>query len=272
MPLLTAMLDDADDSVRGQAFKPLQGMIGTEPKQLLAAAGKIMRTRNDNLHPAAAATIRKLGPTMMPEILAMLRSDEAKSDDGAALRLVCLQTLTMSGPAAKQAVDDLTKALRDPSSKVRLTAARALGNLGPDAKNAADSLAVLEKDSDTSVRSIAKAGALVQIRSQPGAGDFEVQGVLTADDPFDSVRPNCHYVVHGFPMKAGRTYVIDLISPWDNFLRLEDADGRQLAFDDDSGGNLNARITHQATQDGWYRIIVTSFAPNATGNYTLKVR
>ena len=107
------------------------------------------------------------------------------------------------------------------------------------------------------------------------AADFEVQGVLTVDDPFDPTRPNCHHVVHGFPMKAGKSYTIDCISTnvFDNFLRLEDESGRQLAMDDDSGGNLNARIANfQPPRDGWYRIIVTTFAPNAAGAYTLKVR
>ena len=271
-PILTALLDDADDSVRSQAFATLS-VIGVEPKDLFAAASKILRTRNDKLNAAAAAMFRKLGPTMLPEVLATLRGDDAKSDDGAGLRLVCLQTLTMSGPGAKDALADLTKSLRDPSPKVRLTAARALGNLGPDAKNAVDALTALQNDPDASVKAIARA-AVAQIAAVPGA-DFEVQGVLTADDPFDAVRPNCHHVIHGFPMKAGKTYTIDLISTnvFDNFLRLENDEGGQLAADDDSGGNLNARITNfQPPRDGWYRIIVTTFAPNTAGAYTLKVR
>ena len=73
-------------------------------------------------------------------------------------------------------------------------------------------------------------------------------------------------------MKAGQGYTIDLISQWDNFLRLEDAQGKQLAQDDDSGGFPNARIVFTAPQDGWYRIIVTSFSQGASGSYTLKVR
>jgi len=81
-----------------------------------------------------------------------------------------------------------------------------------------------------------------------------------------------YHVVHTYKMKEGQTYTIDLISPWDNFLRLENAKGEQLAQDDDSGGNLNARITFPAPADGWYRIIVTSYAPRASGAYTLKVR
>jgi HEAT repeat protein len=271
-PQLTALLEDTDESVRGQAFDTL-GNIGLEPKELFAAASKILRAKGDKLNAAAAATIRRLGPTMLPEVVAALRADDAKSADGAGLRLVCLQTLTMSGPGAKEAMPDLMKALGDPSPKVRLTAARALGNLGPDAKNAVDALTGLQNDSDGSVKAIAKA-AVAQIRAVPGA-DFEVHGVLTADDPYDATRPNCHHVVHGFPMKAGKSYTIDCISTgvFDNFLRLEDETGRQLAADDDSGGNLNARITNfQPPRDGWYRIIVTTFAPNMAGAYTLKVR
>jgi hypothetical protein len=243
---------------------------------LFAASVKILKAKNDKLYPAAAATFRRLGPTATAEVLSLLRSVDAKTEDGAGLRLVCLQTLTTSGPAAKEAIEDLTKALKDPSSKVRLTAARALGNLGPDGKNALDALHALQNDPVASVKDIAKA-AIAQIQATPGA-DFEVRGVLTADDPIDPVRgqggQQFHQVVHVFPMKAGRNYQIDCISTnvFDNFLRLEDPDGRQLAMDDDSGGNLNARILHTPNRDGLYRVIVTTFAPNATGAYTLKIR
>ena len=81
-----------------------------------------------------------------------------------------------------------------------------------------------------------------------------------------------YHVVHTYKMTKGQRYEINLNSPWDNYLRLENAGGMQLAEDDDSGGNLNARIQFVAPQDGWYRIIVTSFAPGASGAYTLSVR
>ena len=45
-------------------------------------------------------------------------------------KLVCLQMLAMVGPPAKDAVDELVKALDDPSPRARMTAARALGNIG----------------------------------------------------------------------------------------------------------------------------------------------
>jgi hypothetical protein len=152
-----------------------------------------------------------------------------------------------------------------------MTAARALGNIGPDAKSAAAALSKAEKDDDANVRQVAQA-ALAQIRADANQKEFQVQGVLTPGDPFDRVRQGHYHVVHTYPMKAGQTYTIDLISPWDNFLRLESPQGRQLAADDDSGGNLNARIIHRATEDGWHRIIVTTYAAGASGNYTLKVR
>jgi hypothetical protein len=128
-----------------------------------------------------------------------------------------------------------------------------------------------EKDADGNVQKIAQA-ALAQIRADPNGKDFEVQGVLTPGDPFDRVRTQHFHVVHTYRMKAGVNYTIDLRSQWDNYLRLENSRGVQLAQDDDSGGFPNARIVFRAPEDGWYRIIVTSFGGGASGPYTLKVR
>jgi serine protease Do len=74
-------------------------------------------------------------------------------------------------------------------------------------------------------------------------------------------------------MTAGRTYILDQRSKaFDAFLRLEDASGKKLAEDDDSGGDQNARIVFTAPQDGTYRIIATSFEQQGMGNYTLTIR
>jgi HEAT repeat protein len=264
-PALIAALDDPDDAVRGQALAALR-QVGEEPKALLPAMLKILRKKDDSLHGAAAQIVYQVGPQAVGDVVALLKTEEAP-----ALRLVCLQTLAMVGPSAKEAVDELIRALGDPAPRARMAAARALGNIGPDAKAAVDALARAEKDSDANVRQIA-AAALVQVRGDAKQKGFQVQGVLTAGDPFDRVRSGCFHVVHTYPMKAGQTYTIDLRSTWDNFLRLENAKGEQLAQDDDSGGFPNARIVFTAPQDGWYRIIVTSFAPGANGGYTLTVR
>ena len=77
-------------------------------------------------------------------------------------------------------------------------------------------------------------------------------------------------------LAEGKTYVIDMTSPdqkaLDPYLRLQDAAGKQLAFDDDSGGGLNARITFRAPATGTYRIVATSFANAGRGEFTLMVR
>src|SRR5262249_13219264 len=163
------------------------------------------RGKDTALHASAAQFVFQVGPEAIPEVINLLKMEMSP-----ALRLTCLQTLAMVGPPAKDAVNELIRALEDPEPRARMTAARALGNIGPDAKAAERALMKAEKDSDTNVRTIAQA-ALTQIRSDPKVKEFQVQGVLTPGDPHDRVRGGCFHVVHTYPMKAGQTYTIDLI-------------------------------------------------------------
>jgi HEAT repeat protein len=261
---LLAALDDTDDIVRAEALATLN-LFGGEPKFVLPAMVKLLQ-KDASLQKPAAKLFTSVGVQSVPEVVSIL-----KATDNAAVRLACIQTLSTVGPPAKDATAELIKALDDPTARVRLLAARALGNIGPAAKDAVPALEKAEKDSDGNVQKIA-AAALAQIRADPNQVGLMAQGVLTSDDPMDPVRGGSHQVVHMFQMKAGKTYTIDLKSTWDNFLRLENAQGKQLAQDDDSGGFPNARIVFNAPADGYYRIIVTSFAPGATGPYTLTVK
>jgi len=264
-PDLIKALDDKDDAVCIAALQTLRG-IGADPKSLFPAMVKVLRRPDPKLHPIASQIIFQVGPDAIPELIDML-----KKEDAAGVRLACLQTLAMVGPPAKDAVSELIKTLDDPSARVRMTAARALGNIGPDAKAAEKALTKATKDTDGNVQSIANA-ALAQIRAEPNQKNFEVKGVLTPGDPFDKVRQGHFHVVHTFNMKKGQTYTIDLISQWDNFLRLENPQGVMIAQDDDGGGFPNARITIAAQTDGWHRIIVTSFGQGGNGPYTLRVK
>jgi len=100
-------------------------------------------------------------------------------------------------------------------------------------------------------------------------------GALTRERPTDKVRVGCYHRVFEFPMKAGTTYTIDMtgaIPGFDPFLRLEDASGKQVAEDDDSGGGQNARIVFEAPRTETYRIIATTCDPGQTGSYTLSAR
>jgi FKBP-type peptidyl-prolyl cis-trans isomerase len=74
-----------------------------------------------------------------------------------------------------------------------------------------------------------------------------------------------------FAMEEGKTYQIDMESKsFDSYFYLEDPDGAYLN-QDDSDGNLNARILHKANKTGKHRIIATHF-DGKLGQFTLTIR
>jgi hypothetical protein len=112
--------------------------------------------------------------------------------------------------------------------------------------------------------------------SQEGKKDddtgIRVEGKLSPDDAKDKVMTKSPHQVHPMKMKGDQTYQIDLVSQaFDAFLRVEDGSGKELASDDDSGGNLNSRLYFKAPKDGTYRLIATSFDGKA-GPYTLTAK
>lgn len=84
-----------------------------------------------------------------------------------------------------------------------------------------------------------------------------------------------HYKEHRIKLTADVTYVIEMNTAdgkqLDPFLRLETAAGRVVAFDDDNGGDLNARIVYTPVRTAEYRIIATVFDTQQIGPYTLIV-
>jgi tetratricopeptide (TPR) repeat protein len=99
-----------------------------------------------------------------------------------------------------------------------------------------------------------------------------VEKELTLKGELDKGTPGLIYRVQ---LQAGVTYVIDMVSPdpkaLDPYLVLQDADRKTLAEDDDSDGNLNARITFRAQADGIYRLRATSVGASR-GPFMLTVR
>jgi S1-C subfamily serine protease len=111
------------------------------------------------------------------------------------------------------------------------------------------------------------------LTSAGGAIVLEASEKLSDSDTVDRLRPGFRQREHMFKMTAGSTYTIDLESTaFDAYLRLEASNGLQLAADDDSAGNFNARILHRAAREDTVRIIVTSSEPGQTGAYRLTVR
>lgn len=105
---------------------------------------------------------------------------------------------------------------------------------------------------------------------------LQVAGKFTDQDmKLNDESRNTYYKSYPIKLKAGRTYSIDLVHPAgstiDPYLLLKD--GEQIvARDDDSGGDLNARIIYTAPKDGEFTIIATTLRPGMTGAYTLTVR
>ena len=98
-------------------------------------------------------------------------------------------------------------------------------------------------------------------------------GKLNDKDTLYKNRPGRFMKAQEVKLSAGVNYAIELKSAdFDAYLILEDAQGKKLAEDNDSGGNTNAKIVFRAPRDEAYRIVVLSFNGNETGNYTLTVR
>jgi pre-peptidase len=100
-----------------------------------------------------------------------------------------------------------------------------------------------------------------------------IEAALSSEDPRDKARANSSCHVHEFELSPAKNYVIDMTSArFDAYLRLEDATGKQIAEDDDSGGGTNARILFRPRTPGTYRIIATTYDGGTFGAYRLTIR
>ncbi|MFO0967668.1 MAG: serine protease [Gemmataceae bacterium] len=102
-------------------------------------------------------------------------------------------------------------------------------------------------------------------------GGLKIMDILNDADPLDRVKKGKVKVAE-VNLQAGQRYQIDLISSqFDAFLRIEDAKGKELANDDNSGGGQNARITFTPPADGVYRLFATT-NDGRLGQFLLLVR
>jgi hypothetical protein len=111
--------------------------------------------------------------------------------------------------------------------------------------------------------------AVGKIELKDGKG--ELKGKLAASDPKDTGRTDSYCKIYTIKLEAGKTYQFDCKSEWDNWLRIEDAKGKQLAEDDDSGGGTDAQIIFECKTAGEYRVIVTTYNAGDTGDFTVIV-
>jgi hypothetical protein len=103
-----------------------------------------------------------------------------------------------------------------------------------------------------------------------GAGET-ASGALTSSDCFGPLRPFSYYDQYTFEGVEGTAYTIDMAGAFDTFLYLVDATGGLVAFDDDGGPGLDARISVVLPASGAYTIHATSWAGGVTGPYTVSL-
>ena len=98
------------------------------------------------------------------------------------------------------------------------------------------------------------------------------QGVLEVGD--STTTDNGYADYFDFRPTAAGSVVIDLTSTqFDGYLILRDSLGTQVATDDDSGENRNARLTTTVVAGARYRLVATTFGSGArSGTYQLTIR
>lgn len=112
--------------------------------------------------------------------------------------------------------------------------------------------------------------------AETDAEPIELDGpeILGNLDNKDNILPvdNSFYDIYAFEGTAGQQVTIDMTSDEiDPYLILLSADGTELAQDDDSGGDKNARITVTLPADGTYTFLANSYEAGQSGNYQLKL-
>jgi hypothetical protein len=103
-------------------------------------------------------------------------------------------------------------------------------------------------------------------------GMAKVEAKLTGTDAMDAAQTHSVCKIYAIKLAKGKSYVIDMMSKdVDSFLRLENSGGKELAKDDDSGGDQNARIQFDCPENGTYRIIATTWF-GGMGSFILSVK
>jgi Trypsin-like peptidase domain/Bacterial pre-peptidase C-terminal domain len=116
-----------------------------------------------------------------------------------------------------------------------------------------------------------------------GLGRFQAPQPLALDAPpvsaqleeGDNIFPmdNSLFDAYTFEGKAGQQVAIEMSSgDIDPYLILLSPNGAEVAQDDDSGGDKNARIVVQLPESGTYTLIANSYAGGESGAYSVAVK
>jgi len=99
----------------------------------------------------------------------------------------------------------------------------------------------------------------------------EVDGTLDGDSKVLPV-DNSYYDLYSFEGREGQQITIEMTSSEiDSYLILLSSNNRELAQDDDSGGDRNAKITITLPEDDTYKLLANSYEAGQSGDYQLRI-
>lgn len=121
------------------------------------------------------------------------------------------------------------------------------------------------------VLAVMPSAASAQVSSEPITFGQTVSATLTLSDPIFAER-GTHYRGYSFSGAAGDRVEIRVASEsMDTYLILLGPDGLEVARDDDSGGNLDARVVVSLPSAGPYTLVATTFSSETTGDLSVFV-
>jgi hypothetical protein len=122
-------------------------------------------------------------------------------------------------------------------------------------------------------RSFTTGGAPAPCQPLPIAYGSTISGSLTETDCNSARRAGSKADLYSFSVSAGTPITIAMTRGTlnDPFLFVVSPNGSVLAFDDDSGGDLNSLISAVAPVSGSYTAEATSYGSGDRGTYTLSV-
>jgi serine protease Do len=134
----------------------------------------------------------------------------------------------------------------------------------------------VDVDSDIAVDADAPATGPSTQQTQPGGEGLTVGGTVEgALETTDEVLAEDNSFMDRYPLQVqqGESYTITLTSSeFDTYLAVLTPDDEVVAQNDDAPGmGLNSQVVFQAPMTGEVHVVANSYAPQATGAYTLRV-
>ena len=98
------------------------------------------------------------------------------------------------------------------------------------------------------------------------------QAVAGSLEPGHPIGQHGYYDAWTFSADEGERFVVRMDSgDFDSYLQVLKDDGTQIAFDDDSGTNYNARVGFLAPETGQYTILAASLIRDEIGQYVIQL-